>query len=456
MIKFNEKRDTAVLYTCGICNLNCRYCTIDKNPALQEIDNILDESFKGDYYFNRIKEYFPRRDQLRSIETWGGEPFLKMERIYPLIHKIIDYYPCFNSMYSSTNFSYDIWLEKFLGLMDVFKQYPNRDFIYTLQLSVDGPEYINDNNRGIGVTERCIKNFDKLVQAIKEGKIPSNVELFIALKGTWDLDCIHKLNSKEKLIEFFQFYENNYLEKIRELEMPNIFISESIPNTAVPAPTTKRDGEIFAELIQKCREIERENQYYHYFKYYQIITPFSGNNMPDTISYCCGGVHNCGSGARVIGFLPNNMISACHEGFTLMAEKYKEYAASRSNNELSVSLNHFFKDNPVPMCMTDDEYIKKKKKMECFNKENSIAQMATEVLLVIALAMAGQIDPIYLNEAEALKAVNYIAFNAAYCIKANYSITGSFLLEPTDLYKLFLNGALPLLTQGDYMCDGNY
>jgi len=35
MIQFNEKRNTAVLYTCGICNLNCRYCTIDKNPILK-------------------------------------------------------------------------------------------------------------------------------------------------------------------------------------------------------------------------------------------------------------------------------------------------------------------------------------------------------------------------------------------------------------------------------------
>ena len=62
MINFNNSREIAVLYTCGICNLNCRYCTIDKNPALKEIDDILDESFKGDYYFNRIKAYFPRKD----------------------------------------------------------------------------------------------------------------------------------------------------------------------------------------------------------------------------------------------------------------------------------------------------------------------------------------------------------------------------------------------------------
>ena len=44
-------RDTAIFYTYGMCNLNCRYCGIDKNPVLKEIDIALEKSFEGDYYF---------------------------------------------------------------------------------------------------------------------------------------------------------------------------------------------------------------------------------------------------------------------------------------------------------------------------------------------------------------------------------------------------------------------
>jgi len=72
----------------------------------------------------------------------------------------------------------------------------------------------------------------------------------------------------------------------------------------------------------------------------------------------------------MLGLLPYNMISACHEGFTLMAEKYKEYANTRSDKNLSVSLNAFMKDNPVPMCMTDDGYIIHEQKMACYNNLN--------------------------------------------------------------------------------------
>ena len=139
-------------------------------------------------------------------------------------------------------------------------------------------------------------------------------------------------------------------------------VCTSIPNTAVPAPTTKHDGEIFAELITKCKEIERENNSAHYFKYYNSITPFSGGGFCD-----CGTYNNncfsCGTGSTIIGFLPHNMVSACHEGFTLLVDEYKEFAAKRSDQNLSVSLNHFFELHPTPMCLTDDQYIEHERKM---------------------------------------------------------------------------------------------
>ena len=59
-----NKKDTAIFYSCGICNLNCNYCCIDKNPILKEIDKELGESFQGDYYFNQVKKYFPEATNL--------------------------------------------------------------------------------------------------------------------------------------------------------------------------------------------------------------------------------------------------------------------------------------------------------------------------------------------------------------------------------------------------------
>lgn len=46
--------NTAIFYTCGVCNLNCQYCGIDKNPILKKIDDALEKSFGdgGEYYFS--------------------------------------------------------------------------------------------------------------------------------------------------------------------------------------------------------------------------------------------------------------------------------------------------------------------------------------------------------------------------------------------------------------------
>ena len=42
MVLKNKERTTAILYTCGVCNLQCRYCGIDKNPVLKTIDEALE------------------------------------------------------------------------------------------------------------------------------------------------------------------------------------------------------------------------------------------------------------------------------------------------------------------------------------------------------------------------------------------------------------------------------
>lgn len=63
-----KDRKTLVLYSTAVCNLKCTYCFIDKNPALQKIDQLLDESYKGDYYFNFAKQVFPDPNQLEEIQ----------------------------------------------------------------------------------------------------------------------------------------------------------------------------------------------------------------------------------------------------------------------------------------------------------------------------------------------------------------------------------------------------
>ena len=59
-----QDRETIILYTTAICNLNCTYCFIDKNPTLKKIDQWLDDSFlkTPEYYFDYMWRLCRRRD----------------------------------------------------------------------------------------------------------------------------------------------------------------------------------------------------------------------------------------------------------------------------------------------------------------------------------------------------------------------------------------------------------
>lgn len=456
MVVDNKNRNTVIFYTCGICNLNCRYCGINKNKCLKQVDQHLEESFKGDYYFNRVKQYFPRKDMLRSFETWGGEPFLRMDRIYPLMHQLIQEYPYFNSGFSSTNFSYDTWTDQFFGLMDCFGAYPYRDFKYCLQLSIDGPEYINDAGRGKGVTQRCLNNFNKLVNLLKEERLPKNVELTITLKGTLDNATFQELCNKEKIIEYYKFYEDNFIHPIAELKkvgINNVHILHGIPNTAVPSPVTVEEGKKFATLVKMCREIERENATNKIFRYYSIITPFHGTVCQNCLSYRYG-YHTCGTGDVSIGLLPDNMVSTCHEGFTQMVEEYEKIAALDTNEHSTITFDKFRTEKAVSLCCTDEEYYNHHYKMSLYNQPTATARLATNASMIIGLAMAGEIDKKYITDENALKAAIFIQSHTSYCIKDNYNKTGSYTMVPVGIYKLLLNGAMEWIqTPGELVAE---
>lgn len=446
MIYQNSERDTAIFYTCGLCNLQCRYCGIHKSPVLKEIDDLLAKSFEGDYYFNRVKEYFPRKDMLKSFETWGGEPFLRMERLHPTLRKLIEYYPFFSKGFSSTNFSYPEWTDKFFSLMDVFGEYPYRDFDYCLQLSIDGPEEINDAGRGKGVTKKCLKNFNKLIDLLKQNRLPKNINLVLSLKPTLDNDTIKKLNTKEKIIEYYQFLEDNFIKPVYFLENPKISIGNDIPNTAVPSPTTTEDGKFFAELIKNCLEIEQENNEKQYFQHYQHITPFGAGAEQEEITYKYG-YNNCGTGRTTVGFLPNNLISTCHEGFTQIVEKYTELAAKDNRELSSITFDRFLNEQAVALSGNDENYCDHCYKMSLYNKDNACSRLVSDTALIISLALSGIIDEKYIEEKEALKGAIFVQSKTAYCIKDNYNKTGSYNLQPIGLFVLLLNGAMDYMTQ---------
>ena len=300
-------RKTAIFFTCAKCNLNCKYCNIEKIPEIKTIEQMLEESYKGDYYLNQVKKFFTNESSLERVEFWGGETSMGLQRISPLIIQLINNYPYFHEIFFSTNFSYPEWCDNITNFLNIFTQFPDRLFDITIQLSCDGPEYINDFGRGKGVTQNCLKNFNYLIDNI-ETILPSNVYLNLVLKTTLSMETIEQLNTIEKIISYYRFFESNFYEKIISKDYNNLLTSFSIPNLAVPVSGSKETGILFRDFCKNTRAIEKMNEKNRIFSFYEKITPFEHNikNLSDDEYYC---THFCGLGSSHIGFLPNNFLS---------------------------------------------------------------------------------------------------------------------------------------------------
>jgi hypothetical protein len=228
---------------------------------------------------------------------------------------------------------------------------------------------------------------------------------------------------------------------------PNIIIDCSIPNVAVPTPATVEVGKIFASFLRKCRQIEIENQNgANYFEFYNIITPFSDSKEScPNLSYCSP-MGFCGTGDSMIGFLPDNLVSICNEGFTEMVSAYSENLKSRP--EGSINFRQYIDDKCI-LCKTDEEYAIHEDKMSMYKAEYSTAKLVDTVAQIMALALSGQVESKYLNERDALEAAVFIHNHTAFCVKDNYNENGTFSMIPLGTIKLFLNGALEYIKEGE-------
>lgn len=449
------ERNAAVFYPSASCNLKCRYCGIDKNPALGLIDDIIAKSFENpEYYFEQVKLKFPDRGQLSHIETWGGEPFLHMDRMHSLLHLIINHYLYFDSFFSSTNFSFPSWNKQLFDLFNVFGHYPYRDFTIQIQLSCDGPEYINDAGRGIKTTKKCIDNFNKMVQLLSEGNLPNNITLHLCLKPTLDNETMLMLNTKQKIINYYKFFEETFLEPINNLKLKNVYMTTGIPNTAVPSPVTVDEGKQFSNICKLCREIEQENKTQHYLKYYTIITPFYDEITQNILTYSWPYNH-CGTGTSIVSFLPDSKFATCHEGFTQFLEDYGKYALESDRvNTGTIDYDNYLSEQKIKLCVDEEGLAQHEYIMSLYNAEGTTAKVGISAAIIVVLAMAGQIEKKYMLHENALKAAIFMQGHTAYCIKDNLNITGSYTLPPLGLYKLLLNGAMQYIQhEGELLID---
>lgn len=440
------------LYDTALCNLNCNYCFISKNSTISDVDKELESCFLDqDYFANLLQLYFSLEEikDISRLEIWGGEPLLKLERIFSFIKKLVNLSPNFNEIFFSSNFAHNNVIPAIKNLYTfLMNEYPLRSFKISIQISCDGPEDITDANRGIGTTKKIIQNFDYLLQEdIFDNKF---IKFYFSIKPTLDMISLKKLLDFDYNIFYYKFFEENFLEKLDKKDLFKQNPITPIPNLASPTNHTQEDGFVLRDVLKVQRKIEQQHKITPIFKYYNNITLYTPRiteqnrtSVGQTDFQSPSGF--CGSGTNVIGLLPNNKVCGCHRSF---AEYYKNYNQNystglHSKNALHVpddyvNINHLIFSSP-------EEWKTYSELMNSYAIQNSkfsttfIYSNANELML---LAKCGLVDEKYTNLMEAIKAIRQIMICNGICVANNLLFTGTTTCYGNPELKLFCNGAL--------------
>ena len=447
-------RQILVLYTTAVCNLNCSYCYIDKNPALKHIDDILDDSFKDEnYYFDFAKEIFPNPQQLKEIQYWGGEPTLRFDRAYNITEKLIEYYPNLKSFLFSTNFIGNHWFEQVTNFLNILAKFPDREFILSIQLSIDGPENINDYGRGKGTTKAFLKNFQIFIQKIKDQNwIPKNVKVKSFFKPTLSLETLKFLQTKEDVKKYYDFFDL-LTASISYYIYPNFNFDCSLPTMAEPMQATKEDGLRFKQFCKLCSELEEENKTEHFYQIYNSLIPANHIKTRENDQYNLKfftfdhGCNTCGAGVIILGLLPNKKISLCHNGFVDLLQEYKEFCKQNVQNntlkEKQIDDNFFNRDKLIRGTNCDVDNLKQwTDVVDCFRDKNATFQKVNFISQIRELAKLKLIDEKYNDFEKAKRAASFLDGDQPFCLRNNLATNGTMILHPLGTLKLFLNGAL--------------
>jgi sulfatase maturation enzyme AslB (radical SAM superfamily) len=446
--------NSADLYLAGSCNLKCGYCYISKNPGFYALDKEIQQCISEGVYLDNLKDVFTNRESLKSLSLWGGEPSLGFKSFSNSVIETLDEFPNLTELMTSTNFATDIkYLIDFLTLLNSH----GRKIIFTLQISLDGPPHINDENRGKGVANIIKANLIRFYNYYNENTL-ENIKLDISFKATLSIENLEQLTDYQKLYDYYYFFEdiaNKFYETNKNASIT--MYQEVLTITLVyPGQYTKQDGIRLYEFLKIAEDLHLQNNEKGLFKRVRVIN-FLKKRMLEYFEYFKkdAGVSYCQvyKTRAAIMSTRHSYICGCHRGY---ADFFEDYANQLSeNNDLkdrnvvlssralrkAIKDNYFFEINDKAL-----EYMNDKMSKVYAGQKSSILTIAA---LIREAAIAGQVSEIYLKDQRMLLAASFLIRCDYPCLYDNLATTGSFMLKDYSRIRLYCNGAFEFLLKDE-------
>jgi hypothetical protein len=331
----------------------------------------------------------------------------------------------------------------FLTLLD--EREDNKPFSFNLQVSMDGPSWINDTTRG-GVKDSSgtiIANVKQLINTVKLSK----TRLDISFKATLPMNIIKELCSFDKILDYFKFWDDMFLD-LRDTVGGKVFIqiyNNVMPTIVYPGMYTKDDGIALTQFLRSCNKLAVWADKYGELRTYKSFNMFNTRlspqghlDLPDELPFC--GVYS-----GHVALLHTGDIVACHRAlFDLIDGYINSDRGEMSKREVmsdSTANRKALRSRTLNIYDADFKDKLEKTKKQYATGESRIAAIA---MLIRAMANVGQVSSIYKDEVKALEAA-LVVRNQNDCTYDNQMTTGTLTLTEVGLIRLLCNGVVEYL-----------
>ena len=411
MKDYMKKFSNIILNFSASCNMMCKYCDFnDKDYSHANTNEQIRQAILDGSYLEKIKETTAEiRDQISGINLWGLEPSINFDICEDFFKGLLDYFYNVKWLFYSTNCNLN--LERHKKIFDFFNNY-DRKVTLKLQISIDGPAWITDENRQIGAMSRIMPTLESMVNYAKT----LDKNLFIDANITPTLDSKHMqilVDDDEKFHEYYGFFD--ILSK--KINIDGKFeISAGVPTLIIPHYHTTEDGILLKKFIHKL--VENTDKYD--FPLFLQASAECDMIFADAFTFL-----GCSAG---IDSLPINYTGdfyGCQALFKIDYDGSKERAQLGWTTRLNKDYDDWcWRTSLIP-----------KSKNFYFNQWDG---------QIILLATAGQIDSIYKTDKNARNLLKMLC-STFFCAYGQLSTTKSPWIPTMSFIRLLGNGAVPEL-----------
>jgi sulfatase maturation enzyme AslB (radical SAM superfamily) len=431
----------------SICGLDCNYCYIPKNNLLKKIHKKWKEVYLTGESFELISERFIKNNFI-SLSLWGAEPSMGFKDLYKL-EEFLDYNPKLKEFSTSTNFTNFNGVESLLKKLDNY--YKNKNIIANLrlQISIDGPEHITDNNRGKNVYKTIIKNLDRL-----NDLLPSitNVKVSTRTKLTCTTDNFKYFMKNRKELQNFICLMNKIENKMKSNSNFHDVSLITLPTLGLPGSYTSEDGKVFAKFLEFEDEVLKD----------------IGGNLINIVSMYEGRIYKifdhlntlyfrrtndslqCSAGVAMQGMDMDGTKHGCHGSYWYNYDEYEENIYNLedwSEGRRIMGIDKSSIKNHIEQTTAnyrDDYNIARVTYLLRSQAVHVSHKISVGQATLFALAKAGQVSKVYLEEGWSKLLSSYI-YMTSNCFSSSSIETGNVDTVPLSIYRIYGNGAFEYL-----------